>query len=132
MTIYNKSTPPVADPISDSGGKVTSRWFNWFSARQSFDNSIQQRWVRHFTGAFTTVDSTTFTHSGSDYNALLYPAGSRILVLDGSTNYYGIVQSCTFSSGTNLLTWVVTMDKGHALTSVAGVYYGILTSSVID
>jgi hypothetical protein len=132
MTIYNKSTPPVADPISDSGGKVTSRWFSWFSARQSFDNSIQHRWIRHLFSGFTTVDATTFTHSGAEYYTLYYPAGSRILILDGSTNYYGIVESCTFDSGTSVITWVVRMDRGYALASVNAVYYGTLTSSVID
>jgi hypothetical protein len=54
------------------------------------------------------------------------------MVLDGSELVKGVVISCTFDSGPSDVTWTVRMDKGHALTSVSEVYFGILTSSVID
>lgn len=132
MTIYNKSTPPVADPICDKDGRLTTKWAAWFNARQAFDNSLQHRWIRHMVSNFTTVDGETFSRIVPEYNTITYPAGCRIMVLDGTDLVQGVVRSCSYSSGSGAITWVVSMDKGHALTNVIDLYYAILTSSVLD
>lgn len=132
MAIYNKSTLPVADPISDKDSLITARWRAWFSARQSFDNSIQTRWIRHLTAPITTVDTQTISRTLTESFTLAYPAGSRIMVNDGGTLYKGTVVSCTYDGGTGTVTWVIEMDGGHALSSVSEIYYSCLTSSVID
>lgn len=130
-TVFNKSTAPQFDPIADESGRVRTSWLTWFSQRQTFDNSIQHRWVLRFGGGLSAVAGEIVTYAGTENDPLLFPAGSPLRVISDGNNIRGIVNSCVYDSGAGSLTFNVTMDNGATLGTLTGLFYGVLTSSVL-
>jgi len=132
VRIFNRSTPPIFDAVVDGAGKLTGSWRQWFSGRQTFDNSIQQRWIALYTSGLVVVDDVTLERvSAAEYVPYIFPAGSRVWVRNAGTVIEGNIVSCTYDSGTTTTTWVLDMDNDVALTSVDRIYYGVLTSTVL-
>lgn len=133
--VFNRSTPPVRTPIVGSDGNMPSPWLQWFSARQTLDNSLQARWISSgLTTGLVVIDPTTIERlgtSGEDI-PMMFPAGTRIRVRESGNIIEGTVSSCSYDSGSTTLTIVAIMDDGIPLTSVDRLYYSVLTSSVIS
>jgi hypothetical protein len=131
MSLYNKFTLPITDAISDALGMVSARWRLFFQNQLSLNNSLTTRWVLYSGGGIATTDAVTLIKTAGENVTFMFPTGSRIMVRDGSSLYFGTVESCTYSAGTAAVTWKLDMDSGYALNAVSEIYYGVLTSSVI-
>ena len=131
MADYTKSIPPILTAIVDAAGLLTREWRQWFSARQTFDNSLTQRWIVHLQTPITVVNPTTLRKSVGSFAVDYYPPGSPVRINESGIIYRGIVESSSYDSGTSELVLTLKMDHDVPLSSVTQIFYSVLASSVI-
>lgn len=129
--VYNRSTPPLGVPMVDKDGHVSPQWRMYFSQLQTLMNSLQQRWIRRFGGGLTVTGNDITTYAGTENDPLIFLPGSPILILNTPDYLRGTVTACSYDSGTSLLTISFALDDGSVIGSADGLFYGVLTSSVL-
>lgn len=129
--VYNRNTPPFGVPIAGNDGQVSPQWRMYFSQLQTLFNSLQQRWIKRFGGGLTVTGNDITTYAGTESDPLIFVTGSPILILHTPDYLRGTVTACSFDSGTSLLTISFTLDDGSVIGSADGLFYGVLTSSVL-